>query len=234
MKNLAVIIPAFNAGRYIEAAIESVLASLRHCTVLETVSIIVIDDGSEDDTVDRISSLPYVTVFCQHNAGPAAARNTGVQAAPVSQRSLLAFLDADDLWSPLKTKLQYAQLVDTPELDAVFGLVDEFLDENDDASHLLVRPLKVAAPGFLPGAMMIRAEAFMRVGLFDETLRAGEFIDWLSRAKDMGFNYSLVSETVLLRRVHSQSLMHSAPEETRNYTAIIKAHLDRKRNRSSS
>ncbi|MHC5729153.1 MAG: glycosyltransferase family 2 protein, partial [Nostoc sp.] len=92
MPNFSIIIPVYNASAYIEQSLASVFAQS-----YGDFEVIVVDDGSTDDTVDRVhkfchhQSLRYVY---QTNAGPAAARNTGLQLA---KGELIAFLDADDL-----------------------------------------------------------------------------------------------------------------------------------------
>lgn len=85
---VSVIIPTYNYARFIGEAIESVLAqSYRDC------EIVVVDDGSTDDTKDVVSRFPQVRYIYQANKGIAAARNAGLHS---SQGSYLVFLDADD------------------------------------------------------------------------------------------------------------------------------------------
>src|SRR5437764_1208122 len=96
---VSVVIPTYNSARYIGDAVESVLAQ-----TLPPAEIIVIDDGSQDDTAQRISPLlDRVTYRFQKNAGVSAARNLGVS---IAQQPLVAFLDADDVWHPAKLQKQ--------------------------------------------------------------------------------------------------------------------------------
>src|ERR1019366_2789020 len=95
--SVSVIIPAYNAGQRIARAIASALAQTR--PVLE---IIVVDDGSTDDTAKVASSFgPPVQVTSKPNGGPASARNL---AASLAQGDWLAMLDADDWWFPRKNE----------------------------------------------------------------------------------------------------------------------------------
>lgn len=94
---VSVVIPTYNAAAFVVEAVLSVLAQT--CPPHE---IIVVDDGSTDDTAGRLKGLP-ITVIHQANAGVAMARNAGVAAAT---GDAIAFLDADDVWHPRKLELQ--------------------------------------------------------------------------------------------------------------------------------
>ena len=106
---ISVVIPAYNAGAYIARAIDSVLAQSRLAD-----EIIVVDDGSTDDTADVVtryeSKVKYIR---QDNAGASVARNTGIEAAT---GEWIAFLDADDEWLPEKLKLQTEHLMRNGDL----------------------------------------------------------------------------------------------------------------------
>jgi glycosyltransferase involved in cell wall biosynthesis len=98
---VSVIVAAYNSAPYIAAAIDSVLAQTHR-----PIEVIVVDDGSTDDTRARLE--PYrgrLQYVFQPNAGPAAARNTGLARA---QGDYIAFLDADDVWLPEKLETQLA------------------------------------------------------------------------------------------------------------------------------
>jgi glycosyltransferase involved in cell wall biosynthesis len=98
---VSVVVPAYNAGRTIDAALHSVFAQ-----TYDNFEVIVVDDGSTDDTADRVAAWGDRVVFQrQANAGPAAARNRAIRLA---RGELLAFLDADDLWLPTKLARQVA------------------------------------------------------------------------------------------------------------------------------
>jgi glycosyltransferase involved in cell wall biosynthesis len=96
---VSVIIPAYNAGRTVDTALHSAFAQ-----TYRNFEVIVIDDGSSDDTAERLAAWGQAITFRrQPNAGPAAARNHGIQLA---RGELLAFLDADDVWLPTKLERQ--------------------------------------------------------------------------------------------------------------------------------
>ena len=102
---VSVVVPAFNAGRFIGRALENVLNQ-----TVPVLEIIVVDDGSTDDTATVASRYgPLVRVARQPNAGPASARNLG---ASLARGEWLAMLDADDWWYPRKNELQLRHSAD--------------------------------------------------------------------------------------------------------------------------
>ncbi len=108
MSQVTVIIPAFNAGRTITAALQSVFAQ-----TYADYQVVVVDDGSTDDTAVRVAEWgDLLTYVRQPNNGPASARNEGLRHA-VSP--LVAFLDADDVWLPRKLERQVAYFAQFPE-----------------------------------------------------------------------------------------------------------------------
>lgn len=105
---VSVIVPAYNAGRTIDTALQSVFAQTFH-----DLEVIVVDDGSSDDTADRVAAWGRrVALHRQSNRGPAAARNHALLHA---RGELVAFLDADDVWLPTKLERQVAYFDRYPE-----------------------------------------------------------------------------------------------------------------------
>src|SRR3989442_15842469 len=106
---VSVVIPTYNRGDMIRDAIDSVLGQ----TVVPS-QIVVIDDGSSDDTEARLKSYGARVLYRrQANAGPSAARNHGVRLAT---ERFVAFIDADDVWHPRKLELQLLHMRRDPEL----------------------------------------------------------------------------------------------------------------------
>ena len=105
---ISVVIPAYNSAQSIERAVNSVLAQTR-----PPEEIIVVDDGSVDNTADILKSFgDKVKYIRQENAGASCARNTGINAAA---GNWIAFLDADDEWLPKKLELQTNALGQNPD-----------------------------------------------------------------------------------------------------------------------
>lgn len=183
---VSVIIPAYNAGRYIGETIESALSQS-----YPELEIIVVDDGSTDDTVKVVSSFiekeSKVKLIRQENSGVAAARNTGIRH---SQGEFIAPLDADDIWYPDKISCQVRLMRENgPDV----GLVYVWNTKTDEDSNLIgltsiaryegaVFPQLLIAH-FLGSASspLIRRECIERVGGYDTRFyahRAQGCEDW--------------------------------------------------------
>ena len=123
---VSVIIPNYNYADYLPETINSVLGQGYPGT-----EIIVVDDGSQDDSENVIRSYgERVRLIKQNNQGVSAARNRGVQE---STGELVAFLDADDVWLPNKLERQVQRILDDPAI----GLVHCGLEEVDSSGHLV-------------------------------------------------------------------------------------------------
>ena len=200
-----VIIPAHNAGAYIEETLESVLSQ----SVLPK-HIVVINDRSTDNTeaiVRKISAGSPVPIILMQSTGkgPAAARNTGLKA---SSSEFIAFLDADDLWKPTKLENQMGLFQKDPHTGFVYcGF--EYCDEIGEAiptslSH--IHPTRGNDPKvFLsdnsivptPGVLLVRRSALEAVGWFDESLIYTEDWDLLIRL-GLRFPFDYVDEKLVL------------------------------------
>ena len=227
MKNnlISVVIPAHNAEKYLSEAIQSVLE--QSYTHLE---IIVIDDGSVDDTAEIAQGFNNsVRYYAQPQAGAASARNWGIELA---KGKLIAFLDADDLWAPEKLTIQLEALQADPSLEAVFGHVQNFLETGDPDQP---RKMLSRLPGPVSGTMLIYKTALNRIGGFAPGMQIGETVEFYIRAREMGLRESILPEIFLYRRIHGQNqgLVHKL-EQRKSYTHFLKAALDRKRGKSSS
>jgi glycosyltransferase involved in cell wall biosynthesis len=111
---VTVVVPAYNAERYIMQAVASVLGQS-----LPELEVIVVDDGSTDGTRAVLTQVadPRFSVIADSNHGPAHARNQGCRAASPGSR-YIAFLDADDWWDADKLREQVHFLEQHPELAA--------------------------------------------------------------------------------------------------------------------
>ncbi len=203
--DIAVVIPAHNAGNMLPAALDS----LRQQT-LQPKEVVVVDDGSIDDT-PAVAERYGVKLLQQAQAGPAAARNRGIEA---TTSPLIAFLDADDWFAPTKLERQAARL---HELDAQAVCCDAWLVEGYRVVRSKNEPRDVAAvltlENLLQGnsvicsTMMLRRQALDVVGLFDEhpDLVATEDYDlWLRLARREPIAY--MSDPLAYYRVHAGSL----------------------------
>ena len=219
---LSVVIPAYNTARFIAEALGSVLAEIDRDT-----EVIVVDDGSTDDTAAIAESFgPPVRVLHATHQGIGATVNRAMSEA---RGALIATIDADDRWLPGKTALQLAALDADPSLDAVFGHVRQFL------SPEMTGPARFAfsgepMPGLIRGTMIVRREAWDRVGPIETGLAAGEFIGWYARAVDAGLRTRMLPDLVYERRVHGNNTA-TAGNTQDDYLRVVKATMDRRRAR---
>ena len=221
---VSVVIPVFNGERFLRDAVESVLAQ-QHAPV----EIIIVDDGSTDGTADVARSLPErVRYLHQANQGPAAARNRGIELA---QGSLIAFADADDLWPIDKFELQLPCLIRDPKIDIVLGRIQQVL-----LSESIDGPNQAQEPAFSVnlGSAVIRKSVFERVGLFDETMRYSEDVDWFMRAREGGASIVTIDAVTLFYRQHEQNMTRGKSTSELNVLKALKKSLDRRRERTGS
>lgn len=201
---VSAVIPAYNAGKYVGRAIESVLAQTH-----KPDEIIVVDDGSTDDTAEVVQRFGDAVRFIrQVNAGASIARNTGIEAAT---SEWIAFLDADDEWLPDKLKLQTEHLERNPELVWTTGnyircYCDSKRQQDDLAGERLSNVNDLLGgreyfdsyftayqnfAGGWTGMMMIKREVLIEAGLFrGDQLRINDVDMWLRigyRWRQIGF-----------------------------------------------
>jgi glycosyltransferase involved in cell wall biosynthesis len=214
---ISVVIPAWNAAATLAETLASVAAQ-----TLPADEVIVVDDGSTDATA-AIAEAAGALVLRRPNRGTAAATNTGIAA---SRGDLVAFLDADDLWAHDKLAAQAAALAADPALDGVFGHVSCFADAGMDGT---LRVPEGDLPGWLAGTMMIRRTTLDAIGLWDETLDAGYFVDWVDRARHHGLRFAMRPEAVLLRRIRNNSQGARSAVRDAGYVQMARAAILRRR-----
>lgn len=214
---VSVVIPVFNGERFLREAVESVLAQK-----YSPLEIIMVDDGSTDGTADVARSLSETVRYLhQSNQGPAAARNRGIEHA---QGSLIAFADADDLWPEDKLALQLPYLMRDPAAEIVMGRIQQVLLSETGAENF-------AEPAFSVnlGSAIIRKSVFERVGLFDETMRYSEDVDWFMRAREGRAAIVTIDAVTLLYRQHDQNMTRGKSTSELNVLKALKRSLDRRR-----
>ncbi|RWL45225.1 MAG: glycosyltransferase family 2 protein [Mesorhizobium sp.] len=198
----SVIIPAWNAATTLHETLDSIAEQ----NDLSRREVIVIDDGSSDRTVEVAQChASHPRIVRKANGGAPSAFNVGIKA---SLGAVLAFLDADDLWTPDKLALQRAALDSDPSLDAVLGHSETFESPEypAEAFHSL-HYKKGRYPGYLASSLAVRRSAVEQLGiLFDESLRTGSFIDWYRRAIAAGMKMTMLDETVHRRRIRPGTL----------------------------
>lgn len=223
---MSVIIPVYNAGKYVAEAVDSVLAQD------VSVEIIAVDDASTDDSMSVLLSYGerIRVVRRAENGGIGAARNDGVRLA---RGQYLAFLDADDAWVRGKLSAQLARLEVNHSVDISFTYLECFISPELAPHEAALRHCpKGPMPGYIAGTAVMRREVFQKVGEFDPRWRVGEFIDWLARAKAAGFIFNLLPDVFLRRRIHATNTGVVDRDKRADYAHILKKALDAKRSQA--
>ena len=207
MPAVTVIIPAHNDGAFIEQALESVLSQ-----TFRDFDIIVVNDGSTDDTEQRLTKYrDKITYIYQECRGPSAARNCAVRAA---RSPFVAFLDADDQWMPTKLEKQ----VHFAEANPAFGIVTtdvEWFNESGVINSSL-KSIYPISSGFVleklifdnwvsTSAAMVRRDCFGRAGWFDEErgVYGEDWMMWIQIAAQ--YPVQFLDEVLTRRRARSDS-----------------------------
>lgn len=178
---ISVIVPTFNRRHVLPRALDSVLKQ-RGAGLVE---LIVVDDGSTDETADLVrANYPQARLLRQENRGVSAARNVGIQAA---QGEWIALLDSDDYWLEEKLARQLAAIAKQPGLRLCHteeiwirnGVrVNPMKKHQKSGGSIYQRCLPLCC--ISPSSVLIHRTVFDEVGLFDETLPACEDYDlWL-------------------------------------------------------
>jgi len=212
-----VIIPAYNASAYIRETLASVAIQ-----GLVLAKIIIVNDGSNDNTSEVVTQFVtehpslQIQIINQANAGLSAARNAGIRA---STAPFIALLDADDVW--VADKLNKQLTVFNQSSNDRLGLVYcgySLINQNSTplpSSIGVIKPKlrgeaskKLLTGNFISGsgsAVLIKSEVFQKVGLFDESLRAGEDWDmWLRITQQ--FHVDFCHEDLVLIRLHENNM----------------------------
>lgn len=210
---VSVIIPAYNADRFIKEAIESVLSQS-----IKDFELIVVNDGSKDNTqkiVDEYIHIANVKYIYQENAGVSAARNTG---ARMARGEYLVFLDADDILMPacLEKRLKKIEGSD-------FGLVHNDMQtvhlEDDSLGEIMSGREGFILDNLLlwegcsiptPSSVMIKREVFENVGGFHTALSNNADQEWFFRVASK-YKIGRIPEPLTYYRIHADN-MHNNVE----------------------
>lgn len=226
---VSVIMPALNAGRFIDAALRSLLRE-REAVELD---IIVIDDGSTDETRAIVAAIardfPEVRLLRNLRKGIAAARNTGLDHVRAGCR-FVTFLDADDVSYPGRIERQRSLLVDDPAIDALYGVMQMFTVLDDATlAPAAGSPTRIIRGPYLQSSMYRRA-VIDQVGRFDESFRQGDDTDFVLRVIDHPFKVVLDDGIAAYYRRHDANVTLDVEEVQREFMlASLKFAVRRKK-----
>lgn len=227
MPKVTVIIATYNAIAYLPSTIDSVIKQ-----TFTDFEVLIVDDGSTDETVDWVSKLvdPRVRLISQANQGVAVARNQGITGA---RGEYVAFLDADDLWEPTKLEKQVKCLEENP----LVGLVNTSIVNIDEqgkplgavnASDVEGNVLKYIVEENLilcGSAPMVRRSCLEAVQGFDQKLMSAEDWDlWIRLAAR--YDFAVIREPLVLYRQHLNSKSNNIERHLKHRLKVIDKTFD--------
>jgi glycosyltransferase involved in cell wall biosynthesis len=223
---VSVIIPAFNAARFLRTAITSI-----HVQAYAPLEIIVVDDGSTDETAAIATRYPETIVLRQVNCGPASARNRGLETAA---GEVIAFLDADDRWAAAMLPRLVAVLQEHPEVEIVQGLIQRMRTTDHIAGsgveEAALEPVSEPFNFVHLGSALYRRRVFDRVGVFDESLPDNEDTDWMIRAWEQRICKIVIPELFYYYCMRTDSLTAGGTRNQVTWPRLLKRHRDRLHN----
>lgn len=234
MPRVSVVIPTYNQARFLSEVVGSALAQM-----YRDLEIIVIDDGSSDNTPEVASTFPpVVRYFRQENQGSASARNRGIELA---NGEYLAFIDSDDILLEDALQKSVAFLDQHPEAGFCYGqfyTIDEsgrplrlrrprgatatfVQDGKEEIAHLLFHDYHDAIH---LSTTLVRRSCFEEVGLFDTRLRVNQDVDMFIRLAKR-FAVGHLAEPLAKVRFHSQSITAKSGVEVIQspHTAVLES-----------
>lgn len=199
---ISVIVVTYNRAHYIQEALDSIRRQ-----TFKDYEIIVVDDGSTDNTKEVLESYKDIRYIYQEHAGISQARNTAVRAA---KGKWIATLDSDDLWKEEKLQKQIDYLAIHPECRIVYTTFSSFSDiPETQLDERQKDMLDTVVKWDLPTAL-IDTNLFNEVGLFDERLVVNEDTEWNLRLKFLKIDRNhCIEEALYLRRVHNSNITNT-------------------------
>lgn len=204
---LSVVIPAYNCAKYIEDTIASVLKQTR-----SPHEIIVVNDGSTDNTAEVVSKYPGIRLINKINQGPSETRNRGILECT---GNWVAFLDSDDIWHSEKIERIEDHVMTNPKTDM---LSTAFYIGNPLRGWKKITPRRLFNPNdsffeqlyrrsfIATSSVVIRKSVLDKIGGFDSSLLVAEDLDLWLRVALTKAHYHYIPEHLLYYRSHDASI----------------------------
>ena len=215
---ISVIIPVKNGGKYISQAIEGILNQKMN------VEIIVVDDCSEDNTIEIAEKYDCKIIHHDCPKGQVAGKNNGLK---VAKGKYIMFHDHDDIMKNGTLETLYNELISDKNISAVEAKVQDWYspdlsDEEKKKTQIKQEPYW----GLFTGAILMKKEIFDVIGLFNENLKAGEIIEWQQKMDSAGLKIKKLDLVSTDRRIHSSNFgKTNKTTELKDYAAILRAKL---------
>ncbi len=224
---LCVLMPVYNEARFIGAAISSVLKARAALDV----EIIIVDDGSTDNTAEIVENIsketPQIRLIRTENLGVSHARNTLLASIP-EDCDLVTFLDGDDAFEAGHLEKACRIMAGDPTLELHYGQLclieseqQEMANEPRDKS-LISRTISMSIGIYRPALLA-------HVGRFDTSFTHGEDTDYILRLFELGPKAHLSDEIALLYRQHAGSATRDTQATKRGFARALMGHIRRRK-----
>lgn len=209
---VSIVVPAYNAERHIKDAVDSAIGQ-----TYKNIEIMVVDDGSTDGTKKELESYiknNKIIYLYQKNKGLSGARNAGINQA---RGEYIALLDADDMFRPAKIEKQLFFLKNNSDCDFCYTDVEFFRDgipnkilkshfkyySGNVFEHLL------KANFINPSTLFFRKQIFDKFGMFDESFKRAEDLEYYLRVSLDGARFCFINELLFLSRIRKSGNLQS-------------------------
>jgi glycosyltransferase involved in cell wall biosynthesis len=192
-------VPVFDGARFLGECLASLQAQ-----EYPAVEIVVVDDGSSDDSAGIAESFAGVRVLRRPHEGLGGTRNAGIRA---TIGPLIGFCDADDTWKPEKARVQVDYLQDHPECAVVLCRQDTIIEPGvERPSWLVPDQIRGDLDGISPTSGLFRRAVFDRLGGFHTDMEMGADFNLLVRTRTAGFQIDLIERPLRVRRIHDDNM----------------------------
>jgi glycosyltransferase involved in cell wall biosynthesis len=215
---ISVIIPVKNGSKYIAEAIKGIQKQNMN------VEIIVVDDCSNDTTVEIAKLFDCKIVRHDVSKGPVAGKNSGLK---VAAGKYVMFHDHDDVMRDGVLQKLYDEISSDSDISAVEAKVQDFYSPDLSEEERAKTPIKQEPYwGLFTGAILIKKEVFDSIGYFSENVHAGEIIEWQSKMDAANLKIKKIDIVSTDRRLHSTNFgKTNKGTEFKNYASILRARL---------
>lgn len=218
----SVIVPVLNGAAHILQALDSALRQL-----LPDDEVIVVDNGSTDDTATIVGSISdrRLTLIGEAREGPSAARNAGLRLAT---GALVSFLDHDDYWPDGRNAGLLAALRADPEANAAYGRLRVRVEPGCDDQGTAALD-GTFAPSVGLQTHIFRRDLIDRTGLFDETMRFGEDTDYIARLRQAEWRPAAYDGDASVYRRHAGNATLNVAAKQRGLLSVLARNIQRRR-----
>ncbi len=215
-KLISIIIPCKNGSNYIKEALDAIKGQNMN------VEIIVVDDGSVDNTSDIAKTYGCKVLRKEKSEGPVKAKNDALK---IASGDFILFHDHDDIMTKGALQKLYDEF--EPDIMAVQAKVKDFISpevSKEEANKTVIK----AEPyyGLFTGAILIRKKVFDTIGDFDDSVTAGEIIDWQGKMDKNNLKIKKIDFISTSRRLHSTNFGKTQQKtEFKDYAALLRTRI---------